>query len=251
MPKRCRKIVKAGNTEEVFTYTSGRIGLKIPVLPKMNETTEKQIKQNEKNATNKVRWYINGNFNQGDWWLTAEYPPNVRPSPEQVKTDIAKFTRNLRKIYQKEEKNFKYIFSVGIGKRGAAHLHIVLNYIEAEKIANAWRKIVGTKETPYPTMKFSPMDGRKNHADLAAYIIKNSCETYYDENRRVYGRRFCKSTNLIPPQIEVKIIHTKYIREPRDRKEYYVDRRYTYQGIDENGYPYQHYILVRVNSDDK
>lgn len=243
-----QKTIIAGSTIEKFKYKSGRKDLKIKVLPASKVTTEKQRKQNEKNAAMKVRWYINTNFNKGDWWITFTYPANVRPSSQQVRSDVDKFTRELRKIYRKEGKTAKYIMAVGIGKRGAAHLHMVINFIDAQKIADAWRSIVGTPETPYPTMNFKSMDGRKNHADLAAYIIKNSCESFYDSKRRVYAKRFCNSTNLKKPITIIRKIKAKNWRPPRPVKGYYVDKQYTHEGITGGGYPYQHYILVCLDA---
>lgn len=247
MPKPYKKVIIAGDVKEEITYISGRKGLKIPVSPKMNETTDKQRKQNEKNAADKARWDINTNFKKGDWWATLNYPPNVRPTPAKVREDVDNFLKKMRKNYRAEKNIFKYVYTVGIGKRGAAHLHIVMNYIAAEKIADTWRTIVGTKETPYPVMKFTPLDGRKNHADLAAYLIKNSCETFYDTNKRVYAKRYCKS-RLKKPDIRVIELKTKTFRKPRERKGYYMEKKYTYEGFTEDGQPYQHFTFVRLKS---
>lgn len=245
MRKRYRKTVIAGETIERFQYASARKGLKIQVGPKTQETTAKQRKQNEKNATDRLRWLINANFTQGDWWVTLEYPARAKPTNEQIKANMEYFFKKLRPLYRRAGKELKYIMVAVRGKRGAVHIHLVLNFIEAQQIADAWRKIAGTKEAPYPVINFRPMDSRKNHADLAAYVIKNSSECYYDPARRIYGKRCCKSTNLQPPVIHVEEIKSKRWRKPQAFKGYYLDKNHIYIGQDEEGYPYQHYIMIR------
>ena len=247
---RWRKKIKAGNTFEIFEYASGRKGLKIPVAPKSNETSEKQKRQNDKNAESKCRWYINQNFRAGDWWIYLTYPAKIRPTIEKAKNDISNFFRGMRTIYKKAGKELKYIMAAGIGKRGAVHFHLVMNYIEAGKIAEIWRAIAGTKETPYPTMNFKPMDTRINHADLAAYIIKNTLESFYDPERRLYADRFCKSRNLKKPKITVKKVKAKRWRKQKPPKGYYLDKRYTYEGYTEDGYPYRHYIFIKIHGEE-
>ena len=245
-----QKKVRAGNTIEITKYKSGRKNLKIIIAPKSSETSDKQKRQNDKNAENKCRWLINTNFKAGDWWIYLTYPAKVRPTKEKAKADIDKFFRDIRKVYRKSNKELKYIMTAGIGKRGAVHFHLVMNYIEAQKIADIWRQIAGTEETPYPRMEFIPMDSRKNHSDLASYIIKNTLESFYDINRRIYAQRFCKSRNLKKPKIKVEKISAKNWRAPKAPKGYYIDKQYTYEGYNDDGHQYQHYILVKIATDE-
>ncbi|GMB01051.1 hypothetical protein [Pelosinus sp. IPA-1] len=242
------KEVRAGNTIEKTKYKSGRKNLKIEIGPKVNETSDKQKRQNDKNAENKCRWDINANFKAGDWWICLRYPPKTKPSKEKVKADIDKFFRETRKVYRKAGKELKYIMSVGFGERGAVHFHLIMNYIEGKKIAAVWYKIAGTEETPYPRIEFTPMDSRQNHGNLASYIIKNTLESFYDEKRRIYAKRYCKSSNLKKPKIKVRKVSAKNWRKPKAPKGYYIDKQYSYEGYSDDGYQYQHYVLVKIHT---
>lgn len=241
---RVHKKVIAGKTREDFYFWTGRLGKKIKTNPAMKETTLKQLKQNENDSEKRLRWYINTNFTAGDWWLCLHLPPKTIITQEDARKLLDKFLREMRKQYKKKEKLCKYIYTAGIGKRGALHFHMICNHIEAQIIADAWQKFAGTEQYKYPSVDFQAMDRRENHQELASYIMKNSREIFYDTNRRIHSRRWCKSKNLQAPKIEYTTLKRNWNKNPKPSKGYYIQT--IYDGMDFNGNIYRHIIQVRI-----
>lgn len=242
--KRIHKRVVAGATIEDKYFYSGRLGKKIPVGAKTKETSIKQLKQNERSAEEKLRHYINNNFGAGDWWICYRLPYGIRLTQEQIKKLLEKFLRDMRAAYRKAGQQFKYIYTAGLGKRGALHFHMICNRISAQTIATLWQKHAGNEKNKYPSIDFKIMDSRGNHAELASYIMKNSLEIFYDTSRRIHKKRWCQSTNLRPPKISYTVLKRNWNQTQKPLKGYYI--QHVYDGIDQNNNPYRHIISVRI-----
>ena len=111
---------KAGEFRRVTKYISGRIGVRDQKRMKEAPTEERIKKWQDKRAEDTLWGYLEENFNPGDCFFTPTYPPKSRKTSEEVRRDMADFRKRLRKIYQKAGIPFKYLMSVGRGKRGAA-----------------------------------------------------------------------------------------------------------------------------------
>ncbi len=246
------KIIEAGNTQEHRKYYNGRYKAKIKNSPAQKETPQNQKDYQDRKAEDDVRRLIDNNFYFEDYWVTLCYPAWSRPSVQQVKKDIDSFLNKLRRRYKKNNAVLKYVYTVGRGDRGAVHFHFVLNAnISQSEISEIWWSVAGNEKNPYPRVNFRILDKSGYYGKIAAYLIKNSKETFWSEER-IFGKRYCTSTTLKRPEPEIHVVSANTWREePRPPKGYYLLKDSLYSGIDkENGYPYQKYIFVRINSID-
>lgn len=246
------KKIKAGNTIEHRKYYNGRYKVQIKNAPKEKATPQNQKDYQDRAAEQKIRHLIHENFYFGDYWATLCYPAWVRPAPKQVKKDIERFLDKLRRKYKAQRQLLKYIYTAGRGERGAIHFHIVLNCgVDPAVVSECWWDTVGTGDNPYPRVHFRTLDKSGYYGRIAAYLIKNSRETFWSEER-IHGRRYCASANLKKPEIKREIVSARTWREePKVPKGYYLLKDSLHSGIDkENGYPYQEYIFVRLQSVD-
>ena len=90
-------------------------------------------RQNEWKRERDVRRKIKKNFSKGDYWMTITYKKGSRPTWEEMKEDIQWLIRTVRRRYQKYGQELKYIYRLGIGKRGAPHIHILVNRFATKK----------------------------------------------------------------------------------------------------------------------
>lgn len=247
MKKYIKKIVKAGNTIEVTKYITSTLGRKNIAGKNPELPPEENIEQKKwKRAEDTCRWYLNENFHPGDLWMRFSYPRGTRKAPLEIRADIEKFLRNLRKLYKKEGKTLKYIYTVGIGSRGGIHFHAVFSDFDAQKIEELWQDVIGTEEVPYPSVNTRHLDRQGHYGDVAAYLIKNAKETYGTENQ-IFGNRYCASRNLSPPKIKrIEVKAGGWVKNPKPKKGYYILKNSVQEGKNEKGFLYQSYIMVRL-----
>lgn len=231
---------------EVYKYYSGRIGKKIYNSPATGKTPLKQLRYQDRKAERFCRWKLDNNFKAGDLFITLTYKADEKPASEQARKNISSLLARLRIEYKKIDKSLKYIYVAGRTKRGAVHFHIVLNKIDINIISEAWKKIAGGK------VLAQSLYGRE-FGKLASYLIKNSCETFYS-NEKIHNKRYCSSNNLELPAIERKIIGAKeWRKQPKALKGYIIDKSSLYNGYGwlecENGWngcETQYYKLIPI-----
>lgn len=242
-----RKVVEAGNTREVYNYISGRVGRSgNGAGMTKEESTAAMKKYHEKRATDRCRQLINANFGPGDLWLRFSFPKGTRKSAEEVRADIKKFIRVLRRLYKKEGRTMKYIYSVGIGSRGGMHFHMVASkLLDTEKILNAWQDLIGGSAGGFPSgdLKFLWRDG--HYEKVASYLIENSRQQRGTE-RQVYAKRFCQSQNLTEPKETITRSRSKHWHSQPKIPAGWILAGEVYNGANPWGYPYQSYTLIRV-----
>lgn len=162
-----------------------------------NKTPEAQKKINSRNSARKLTRILNANFDGSSWYITLSYKKNLRPTDKKAfKCDVDKFLRNLRALYKREGKVLKYVWVPEMGERGAVHIHIVINNIEALKVKNLWNK-------GWITLK--PLDNDGQYRRLANYFIKYSDKAMKTEES-ISSRRYNASKNLIIPEPEKKVV---------------------------------------------
>ena len=150
----------------------------------------------------------------------------------------------MRREYKKAGKECKYIFSVGRGKRGAIHLHMVLTKIDTEAIATHWQNIVNDGEWVH--VHTEHLDKSQNWHKIAAYIIKNGEETFLSDDP-IIKKRFSASRNLRNTKPRARVIHAKtWKKDPPERKGYYIDKNLSYNGVNQYGYEMQYTVYVRL-----
>lgn len=230
----------AGNTIEVCKYHNFYNRPKgIPRAEKVNKTTEQQQRCNERRAKKKLRRLINANFGPGDYHINLNYAKELRPSDKkEMRENIQRFLRNLRKEYKKQGKELKYIHVMEIGKKGAMHHHLILNRLDVEIIRQTWKK---------GRVHIYPLDDSGQYAQLASYLIKYSSKALKSPDE-LQGKRWDSSRNLTKPVIKKKVVTANSFRaEPKALKGYYIDKESIKNYIsDETGYQYMEYTLIRI-----
>lgn len=95
------------------------------------ESAPKQRNLNEKNAKRYLRQLGNGNFTDGDWFISLSYRDKFMPETmEQAEKEVANYIRRLKARYKKLGVSLKYILvNEGGTKTVRFNHHIVINSI--------------------------------------------------------------------------------------------------------------------------
>ena len=232
-----KRIVKAGNTVEVKKYFTSRFGKKDidSRSAKASETSEKMKKVNEENATEKLRWLINGNFSAGDIHMVLTYDDDHLPDTEGAKESIRKYMRKLRKAYKEQGKELKYIKTAEYeGKR--IHHHILVNKIDTQILDELWEE---------GHVYFRILDNSGEYSKLASYFVKETSKTYADG--LISGKRWDASKNLKKPEITKVIVPAdSWTKNPVPLKGYYIPSDSIETDVDSFGYAYQKYTMIKI-----
>lgn len=239
-----RKEIFHGNIIEVAKYTNGRYCKRQKNGAPLGETPPEQKRWQSKNDERKVWRLLDENFGPGDLWTCLTYPAGTRPAAETVRTHMQKFIKKVRQLYKRAGKTLKYIYSAGRGKRGAAHIHLVLPKFDIEPIRDAWAAIVNNGE--YVRCDFQPLHPDRDYQKLAAYIIKNSEEDWQGPDP-VFRKRYCSSKNLRKAKEHTRTVTAKeWKKDPPERPGYYIDKERSYTGVNAYGFPIQYTVYVKL-----
>ncbi len=236
--KKCR----AGRTASYDYYYTARYndGERGSREKKSKPTGEAQKAVNLRKAAQECTRILNANFGPEDYYLTLTYKKELRPEPEEMKDHIRELLRKLRTVQKKAGTVLKYVWTAEIGKRGAAHFHMVVNHIPIQTVRDAW---------PHGYIKVQPLDPCGQYSALADYLVKYAERTWESVGHHV-GKRYNPSRGLIRPEPEKKIIlgRRKIPEEIPVPKGWYLDKNTVRRGIHEiTGYEYLSYILIRID----
>lgn len=209
---------------------------------KAKPTPEEMAKVNQRNAERKLASIMNANFKEGDSHMVLTYFKDRRVPPALAKKYIKKFLRCMRKEYRQHGTVLKYILATEY-ESTAIHHHFIINDINDGNLIKIVKKhweYGGTKFTALYSMEYSK---------LAAYFIKETSETYKNNDGGAKQRYTC-SRNLIRPTPTTEIISkaTTWLKEPRAPKGFFIPKDLVYNGIDWQGRPYQRYTLLRLTA---
>lgn len=241
------RLVKAGNTVEHRKMQSFRTGAKKTKRKPHEGTTSKvQAKINERVAEERLRWDINANFKYRDLHTVLHY--NTKDTSfQQILKDKAKFLKELRKLCKKAGVSPKMVVVVETKRMTNPHIHVVINKIDPDIIADAWENV----PKGGGGVSFKPLDRRGNHTKLAHYLIKESratMEKYKELGMR--GKRYTKSQNMKKPEVIYQTSNaSSWRKEPKARKGAFLykfdDGSTQRAGIHEaTGWPYQEYFEI-------
>lgn len=232
------KVTIAGKVKEVEKYFSSRYGKKnIPRGENIKPSAEAVKKVNDRQAAAKLRGLINTNFGYKDIHLVLTYKEILRPSPEQAKIHLAKFMRDLRKLYKKKGKVLKYI-SVTEFKNKAIHHHLIINKLDdLSELMDIW---------PYGQPRPTYLYDTGEYAKLASYLIKETSKTF-NSDEKIYAKRWNSSRNLKKPKITKHVIHMRsWRKDPKDTKDWIVDKNSVENWFDEfTQTQHQFYSMIR------
>lgn len=236
-----RKEITAGKTIEVMKSTTKKVAGNKQRAGKEKPTTEEMEKINRKNAEAKLRRLMNANFGCGDYHLVLTYKRDLRPNPAEAKKRLEKFIRKLRKEYKKIGEELKYII-VTEYKNKAIHHHLVVNGVNAninKIVRHCWE---------WGSPHFTPLEESGQYKDLAAYFIKETSETYKEDDGGA-KQRYSRSRNLVKPVVKVTRVERaeKWSEVPKPKKGYYIDKDTVYNGINPfTGRPIQYYTMIKL-----
>lgn len=212
---------------------------------RVKKTKEEMQEANMRQAARKLARKINANFKPKDWHITLTYRRGTRPDAEQAKKNIKALFVSLRSEYKKSGFALKYICATEYLNK-AIHHHLIINNINDGKrtttdlIHELWKG----KGNPH----FEHLYDDGEYSQLASYLIKETEKTFRSK-KGVNKQHYTCSRNLITPKPETKTITVKkgWEKEPSPRKGYYIKKDTLYNGFDKLGYPYQRYIMVKIN----
>ena len=229
-----------GNVIEVEKMFTIKYQGKVSRGPRLKPTSDAMKEINERNARKKLRRLLNTNFDSSCYHAPITYRPgSMNGDCEKAKKDIARFFRKLRKKCA-----IKYIAVAEHSRRGNIHFHVVLRAdgLSTKEIAECW---------PHGGIYFRNLDSTGDYDALAYYLLKETRNTYFDAERKVFGKRWCESKNLIHPVPKVEKVNAESWRDtPIAPKGYYVIKDSVCSGVSEyTGWPYQYYRCLKYTSE--
>ena len=264
-----KKIYRFKDSNEYeYTY-AGKYGAKGEKRAKKTKPTKEQIKrQNQKNKEIRYRRLIKANFSQGDLWCCLKYPQGYRIPIEEVKKDLKKFLKMLRKNYKDKHQELKFIYRMEIGSRGGIHIHILVNRIWHTQtdliLLKAWEEVLRrrkiTKKRASGLLDYKSIYDSGGYQSLAEYITKQPAEdseeykqlSLFAPVQQKILLSVSSSRNLIRPEPQKKEIKhwtMRHILEdgPKPSKGYYIDKESVVCGINPyTGMSYLKYTEVRI-----
>lgn len=220
--------------EEKHSARYGAPGMKRERKKKV--TPELMAKQNQRGKEKKVRRLIKWNFKIYDYWMTLTYREGLRPPDmETAKKDLQRFLRKLKSVYKKQGIDFKWIATTEIGSKGGVHHHLIINRIPGIdiQVAKCWEK-----GRAHLTMLYE----EGGFKELAEYIVKKTGKLDPQD------KRYSRSRNLVQKepvkQLMKRSTFEKTIKVPQG---YYLDKESIIEGVNQiTGYPYRHYMLIKL-----
>ena len=213
-------------------------------VPRGPKKTKAEIREaNLKQAARKLAKKINANFKPGDLHVTLTYKKEARPALEEAYKIIRDFIGLLRKEYRKHGFELKYVHATEYANK-AIHHHLIVNWVNDGKTTTRdyIRKLWKGRGNP----KYVDLYDTGEYQTLADYLIKETEKTFRESPEK---QRYSCSRNLIEPMAEKRIRKTKkgWQKDPRPRKGCYILKDSLYNGFDKLGYPYQRYVMVKID----
>lgn len=231
-----RETCVAGNVIDVTIKVTSGLHSSIR-KPKMNITSEKVQRNNDRQAAKKLARIINANFDKNSWHDTLTY--KNAPSTEEAKAELKRFIDRAAYAMKKAHKEFKWVVTTEyVGKR--IHHHFITN-APLDIIRSKWGN---GKVLP------RPFDDQKNYYKLAEYIIKETAGSFR-ESDSPFGLRYSHSRNLVIPEVKVEVVSEANLsNDPKPLKGYYIDqdtvRRYEHPIT---GLEHIEYMMIAIDEE--
>lgn len=208
--------------------------------PPTDKTERSQIESHNRRDIWELTIRLNENFYPGDYYMTFTYRPEERPQTiEQAKKDRKDLLRKLRRLYKKNETELKFIASTEFGKKGALHHHFAMNGdVDVREIYKLWDK---------GFIDLKPLTKDREYSKIASYFIKGRKQWKEAGGK---GRMWTCSKNLVRPETKKWIVKANsFLKNPRNKKGFIVLKETLHEGINQDGFPYQNYIMLRSRGD--
>ena len=97
-------------------------------------------------------------------FITFSYRKDERPDTyKEMLKQKDKLIRDLRKQYKKIGKEFKYVYVLETGDKGARHIHMVIENIDTKAIKKCWDR---------GRIHMRLLDDTGQYGKLASYLVK-------------------------------------------------------------------------------
>lgn len=233
-----KSVCIAGKTKEIEKYYARYaqpLGGSRQV--KQNKTTEKQQVVNNRQLIKKLTRILNANFDSTSYYITFSYKEENRPTGQELKSQIRELLKKMRRAYKAERKELKYVETAEKGERGATHIHMVINEIDIRKIVDIWK---------YGYVSFKPLDKSGQYRKLAAYFIKYFQKTK-GTDAQLQKKAYNCSRNLARPEVRKTKMYGRVFKSTIEIPAgWYLDKESYVRGINEYGYEYLSYTLIRA-----
>ena len=233
-----KKTIIFKNSIEIEKIFSGRFGRRGRHRKKEKPTLEQVKKINARIAAKKLRWKMKANFNElDDYHMVLTYKKDARPGPEDAERYLNNFIQNMRRNYRKCGYEFKYIIVTEYLNK-AIHHHMIINGIPEtiKMVCKYWK---------YGRANFTPLYEENSFGELSEYLIKETDKTF--RSGKFQKQRYRCSRNLVEPKIKVEVVNSKTFRKDiRPKSGYYIDKDSVSEGVNEFGYRYQFYTMVKI-----
>lgn len=198
-------------------------------------TTEAQERINRKAAERKLAAKMNANWTDDTGMLvTFTYAKDCRPPTiDDMSADIRNMLKKLRKEMDKPP---RYIYVKEIGKKGASHIHMIMDVCDLQILKRCWVK---------GFIHVKPLDSDNDYTRIAEYFIKYANKTEETLGKRI-GKRWNSSRNLKEPTIIKKVVNANTFAEKARKNTirkyemngYYMVKDSEISGISELGFRY-------------
>lgn len=172
------KIISGSVVEIKRTWMNARPNVKKPRGQRIaGNTSERKIKQNEIEKKKQLARLLNANLEKGWIFVTFKFDDEHLPADYSgLKESGKKLTRAIREEFKKTEGRNPKLFLVnanwepeksgkGEGRPARLHHHIVMEACSWDMLRQLWPTVNG--------VSIEPIDGRKDHAALAKYLVDN------------------------------------------------------------------------------
>lgn len=254
-----KDIFELGDSNEYEYKFAGNYGAKGEKRGERKKPTPEQMRQqNQRNKVKNMRRLIKANFQPYDIWGCLKYPAGIRKKTEEVKEDLKKFLRAMRREYAKVGELFKFVYRMEIGKKGGIHIHILVNRLR--KSLNT--DMLMQKLWEHGVVDYKSIYAQGGYEDLAEYIVKQPEEeseeykqlSYLPEEEQKEYIKYSSSRNLIRPKPIRKVYSHWTMRKileegPKPRKGYYIDKNSIVSGVNAfTGMSYLYYTEYKLDT---
>lgn len=235
-----RRKYRMVNSTEVVEFNSSKCpGKSKPRRPRSKPTSEAVKKNNRRRKQRECSRMVEKYFEEDDLAFTLTWAVEKRPSSmkEAVK-QFNRFTRWLKREYGKRFYELFWIRNIEKGKKGAWHVHILINRIDgAEFMINSWwaAQYGGVFQQYYHNW-------RDQGKDIGEYISKTP-ETSDEVVETSWGHS--RTVQKVKPE-ETAITRQRMTDAPRVPKGWYLDENSMFSGETIDGYPFRTYTLRRI-----
>lgn len=235
-----KEICMAGKILEVRKYYTLRHNCKGEKRDARSKTTcECQERVNYREAERKLRRKMNANFTDDTGMLvTFTYLKENRPEDsKQMGVDMRNLLKELRKEFKKNEDELKFIYVKELGKRGAAHVHMMMSICDIRILRKCWKK---------GGVRIDPLWSKGDYTNIAKYFVKYARKTEETEGKLV-GRRWTCSRNLKQTIVIKVVVNANTFNHRIMKKDGFVlDPTSVQEGYTEFGYRYFSYVMKKV-----